>query len=295
MEKSVDLQAVKGALRALEDQGEKVTARKVLTLTGGSMTTVLRLLREAQTARGLEAQTLQNSLPQPVVQALLAFAGAEVAAASNILKADLESERARGLETLEALELAEARITALQGDLMASLRETDEARKEAEKAAAAWGREIEGLQRQVAELETERRQLIEAGEAARTSAAKADMKVERADQATAKAESWATELATRMAALQEEKTALEKSLAAAEQHAAVAGQRYQDLFDQAKRADCAAQAHLAEIRSAAEKEAAALRERIQAADLATAKAEARAERTEAELEKMRKNLNGTRT
>ena len=48
MKKKVDLKTVKAAINELEGQGEPVTPRKVLAVTGGSMTTVLTLMREAQ-------------------------------------------------------------------------------------------------------------------------------------------------------------------------------------------------------------------------------------------------------
>ncbi len=287
METVADLNAVQEAMRALEEQGEKITSRKVQAITGGSMTTVLRLFREAQQDWKAARPSPQRSLPQALAETILAYVGGEVAASSQALEAELQATSAREKEALEALELAEQRIAALQADLMQCLREMDQGRMEAERAQAASSNEIEGLRIQVGGLQTERRQLIEAGEASRLAAAKAELKVERADLATTKAEELAAALATKSQALQDEKTAQEKLLAAAEQRAAIAEQRFQDFCDQAKRAEIAATSQLIELKSATEKETRALCDRIQAADLATSKADARAKKLEIEINKLR--------
>ncbi|MEZ4484349.1 MAG: hypothetical protein R2864_07030 [Syntrophotaleaceae bacterium] len=68
-------------------------------------------------------------------------------------------------------------------------------------------------------MQTERSQLIESGEAARTEAAKALLQVERADMAANKAEGRVRELETELLSLRDEKGVAEKAQAVAEQKA----------------------------------------------------------------------------
>jgi len=89
---------------------------------------------------------------------------------------------------LAELDKSETRVEALEEELKTEKKTGESYRQEAEKKEAVALQKIQDLEKRVLELERVRDQLIKAGEASRTEAAKAQMQVERADRAAALAE-----------------------------------------------------------------------------------------------------------
>lgn len=296
MKKKVDLKTVKAAINELEGQGEPVTPRKVLAVTGGSMTTVLTLMREAQEQLAAAALVPNKSLPENIADAIQAHVTAQVVTAIGQVQAELAATRVRENEALAALALSEERVEVLQAELLQAIRDNDLFRLEAEKSAAGAGKVAEWQRKQLDDLKAEQRRLIDAGEVAKTAVAIAELQLQRADQAATKAEAQASELQENYQALQEKYVALEKRLtaekAAAEQRAGQAEQQALGLTSQLGWAERTMVTQVAEIKDACAKESEALRDRIRAADHAATKAEDRAARLEAELRVLNEKITG---
>lgn len=296
MKKKVDLKMIKAAISELDGQGEPVTSRKVQAVTGGSMTTVLELMREAQQELAAGALVPQKNLPESVAEAIQGHVTAQVVAAIALVQAELAGTRAREDETLAALQMSEERVDVLQAELLQAIRENDKIRLASEKEAAGAEKEAEWLRKQLDDLKAEQRRLSEAGESAKTAVAIAELQLQRADQAAAKAEAQASELQEKYQALQEKYVALEKRLtaekAAAEQRAGQAEQQALGLTSQLGWAERTMVTQVAEIKDACAKESEALRDRVRAADLAVTKAEERVARLEAELRVLNEKITG---
>ncbi|MHB8975521.1 MAG: DNA-binding protein [Trichloromonadaceae bacterium] len=186
MQAVATIETVRQAIQQLEDEGRKVTGRAVLAITGGSLGTVLKLIRQAQ-EEGDEAQNAAE-IPealQNAIRAALATAGKDARQQIEDRITLAEDMRTQALEGLQA---AEARIEALEADLAAVRAQAEEQQREAEKAAAVAREQQQAAQVRIHDLGAERKQLIESGEAARIEAAKATARADLAELAATKAE-----------------------------------------------------------------------------------------------------------
>ncbi len=291
MQKKVDLKMVKEVIKELQVRGEPVTARKILAVTGGSMTTVSLLYREAQ--EGLAAAELvQNpKLPDSIAEAIQDHVTTQVVAAISQLKAELAAARDREDETIGILGDAEEQVERLQQKLQQCYQEIASLRLQAEKSAAAGAQLAEGLSRQLEDLRAEQRRLAEAGEAARTGLALAKLERKKAEEVAERAEAKATDLQAKHEALLGQHANFERRLAAekaaAEQKAAKSEQKALELDSQRQFLEGLLNRQREEAKEDGKRETEVLQDRIKVADDALARAEERAARLEAELRELR--------
>jgi len=257
MQKVANLETVSRACMQLRDEGQKITGRAVVSITGGSLGTVLSLIKDWKQEADKVPLTQPEEIPAELQAAMIRSLGFAQDKATEILKEKIEEASAREVEALEGLAEAERQISDLTGQVAEIRGQAVEKDQAADKAAAVSTEKIESMEIRVQILETERRQLIESAEASRTEAAKALMQVERADQATTKAES-------RMETLETELIECSTGKVEAEKVAAVAEQRSSDLVEQ-----------LAETRATTEQRAAYLTEQL--AETRTTLAETKSE------------------
>lgn len=223
MQTVVNLEAVRRAIRTIEADGGKPTARAILAQTGGSMATVLRLLKEAQEVEAA-ASCYDDALPDTLVDAIRAALGANRQECQGAAEARVAEAESRETAAVDALAGAEAQIEAATREV-ASLRERVAALEgENEKQAAIHAEAARVAGERISALEVERRQLVEAGESARTEAAKALMQLERADRTAAQAEQRVTDLLSQIDAERSAKTDAEKQAAVAVAQAEAAGE-----------------------------------------------------------------------
>lgn len=216
---------VKEACRALEIEGSKISARNVYARVGGSMTTVLNYLQQYQAESAAAAAAGSAKLSDSVVKAILVEIGRQTEEAQTHAQLMIDQATERESVAVEALEVAEKQLGNLQHQLGQVKELAEQNRLVADKSEAEQNKVIEGLVRQVDALKVERQQLIEAGEAARTEAAKSQMQVERADKAAEKAE-------VQVAKLQEQLDLIKEQKAEALKYSAVAEQQSSDLIEQ---------------------------------------------------------------
>ena len=226
MQTVANLETVSRACNQLEAEGQKITGRAVLAITGGSLGTVLSLIKEWRQG-AIAAPVAQPEIPAELQAVLTRCLGLAQDKAAEVLKAQINDATTRETEALEGLAEAEELIATLTASVAEIRQQTIEKDQTADKAAAVAAEKIESMTERIQALETERRQLIEAAEASRTEAAKAFMQVERADLATVKAED-------RLQALEVQIVECTTVKIEAEKVAAVAKQRSTDMAEQLK-------------------------------------------------------------
>jgi chromosome segregation ATPase len=217
MQQVASYEMVAGACEKLEREGLKITGRSVLIITGGSLATVLGHIKRWRLNKESAPSLAPVEIPSDVQGVILRALGQAQVDAADKLKEEIDQAGAREAEALEGLSGAERRIEQLTDELNAIRTRAEEERQATEKTAAVATERIDTLVSRVQELETERRQLIEAAEASRTETAKAQLQIARADEATAKAEARAEHLEAQLADTLNGRVAAEKAQAVAEQ------------------------------------------------------------------------------
>jgi chromosome segregation ATPase len=173
----------------------------------------------------VSAPVAQPEIPAELQAVLIKSLGIAQDKAAADLRREIDESNAREAEALEGLAEAEKQISILTAQVAEIRQLASEKDQAADKAIAVAAEKIESMAERIQALEIERRQLIESAEASRTEAAKALMQVERADQATAKAED-------RLQALDVQVVECNTRKVEAEKYAAVAEQRSVDLIEQ---------------------------------------------------------------
>lgn len=253
MQQVATAETVARAIRNLEAEGQKVTGRAVLAITGGSLGTVLQHIRTYR-EQGAPAAAAKE-IPESYQGATLRLIGQVQAETRQALQEQITAAQASEAEALEGLSGAEQQIKALTAELDRVKAKAEADRQAAEKAAAVATEKIEGQQQTIEALQKECRQLIEAGEAARTEATKAQMQVERADQAAEKAEAKTRMLEEIVDQLRNQLGDTEKALAKLEQFASD--------WEVIKETTAASLADAAEARQKAEVRAQDLEDRLE--------------------------------
>lgn len=218
MDKIVDLTDINKAIRQVRERGDRVSRRNIHEIVGGSMTTVHKLLKQALFVES-ELAKGPSDLSESLTQAVLFEISCHVQEATKGLERCITELTAREEEILSDLEGAEVRLEALENELTATQAQMKDERQSAEKAVAVAAEQISGLKLQLEKLATENGHLIVAGEAARTETAKAQLSIERADNAAQKAEAQIQKLDRQLMELMSAKTEAEKVAAVAECHA----------------------------------------------------------------------------
>lgn len=217
MQQVATYETVIRACENLKSEGQKITGRAVLAITGGSLGTILGHIKEWRQNAAQAPTYLPATIPAELQAAILRAIGFAQDEASAKLKESIDQASARESEALDGLTQAESRIEMLTTELTKVRSHADNDRQECEKIQAVLREKIDFLTRRTQDLEIERKQLIETAEASRTETAKALLQIERADQASSKAEARVHALESELKRILEEKIVAEKSQAVAEQ------------------------------------------------------------------------------
>lgn len=217
MQQIATYETVARACERLNSEGQKVTGRAVLSITGGSLGRVLGFIKEWRQGATQALTAMPSEIPAELQTAILRALGLAQEEALAKIKEETEQAALREAEAFEGLAEAERRIDDLAAKLARIQKQSAEDLQTSETATAVTTEKIESMRIRIEALETERRQLIEAAEASRTEAAKALVQVERADKATGKAEAMVQKLDAQLSTVQNEKVSAEKAAAVAEQ------------------------------------------------------------------------------
>jgi chromosome segregation ATPase len=216
MKKTIDYELVKEACKALEVEGSKVTARNINARIGGSMTTVVRHLKRYQEEVDAAAKSGTTRISEDVLKAIIVEIGKQTEEIQQTAKERVDQAQNREKEVLRELEQSEEQVQSLKGQLCDVNEQLAHQCKDAEKTKALASEKIEGLSAEVQTLRAERQHLIESGEVARTETAKVKLQIERADDATQKAEQENKQLREQVKSLISEKNEAEKIAAVME-------------------------------------------------------------------------------
>lgn len=233
MEKTIGLKDIQSAMNQLRERGERISRRSVQALTGGSMTSVHRLMTDVLAEERTVATVPTSELPETLLKAILGEIGNQVRGATNELECRISEMTVREQEILSDLEGSEGQIAALERELAAVKAQLVEERQAADKTTAVAVEQIAGLRSQLDKLSTENENLIRSGEVSRMEAAKALLQVERADIDASKAEARVVELEDRLSKCALAAAEAEKRAAVSEQHAHDLEKRIAELNTQA--------------------------------------------------------------
>lgn len=215
MQKRATYDAVVETCEKLTNEGQKVTGRSVLAITGGSLGTVLGYIKRWKENFSKSSGNMPTEIPPELQSILLRSLGIAQDAAEEKLREEIKEMGSREAEALNGLISTETQVEKLETKL-SGLQESSELEKyESEKINAVLQEKIDSLNKRVQNLETERSQLIESAELSRTETAKAQLQIERADMATVKAEAAAQQLVDDLREVTEHKIEAEKDLAVA--------------------------------------------------------------------------------
>ena len=176
-EKRVTLKSVKQAMTKLQSRGDRPSNRNIRNiLGGGSPNEIQAILQDIEKAEGAGVN-LPTDLPNALQGAILKEVYTLISDATKGLQEQVQKTQAEQMDALDELEQAQEYIEDLRTRLD---RSTDDFKSEQQHS--------KDLEKQIQDLKIERRQLIESREIALTAAAKAQLHVERADQAATKYE-----------------------------------------------------------------------------------------------------------
>ncbi|MEZ4484350.1 MAG: DNA-binding protein [Syntrophotaleaceae bacterium] len=117
MQQVATYESVSRACELLKGEGQKVTGRAVLAITGGSLGTVLGLIKEWRKGDTQTSALLPSEIPAELQTSLLRALALARAEAETKLKEEIEQANAREAEALEGLANAESHIEKNTGQL----------------------------------------------------------------------------------------------------------------------------------------------------------------------------------
>jgi len=239
MKEKATYEAVINACEQLQRNGQKITGRAVVSIIGGgSLGTVLSHIKTWRQHGTGNSPAASTEIPADLQTAIVKALTLAQDHAKEKLQGEIDQSTLRETEALEGLAEAEKKIEETSGKLADTIQQLTETKQAADTAAAIANEKTTSLTLRVDALETERRQLIESAEIARTEAAKAMLQIERADQATVKAEKRLQDIEAQFAAIQQQKTESDKRAALAEQKNELQAELLADIrssFDELKK------------------------------------------------------------
>lgn len=183
MERTITLHKVQAAIRELRDNGERVSRRNVLAITGGGMSTVHQLMSQVEDLEALQASVPDPNISEELRKVLLVEIGTQVKKATETLQEQIRQLQGREQEALEALAAFEARTEKLSQALMAARGEVEKERLAKEKAGAVAAETIARQEKMVSGLRAEKMQLNSSLESERIELARSRVLLENATQA----------------------------------------------------------------------------------------------------------------
>lgn len=159
MSKKVTYKDVKAACEALQAEGTKITVRAVLAITGGSMATIMAMIRKWEEAC---ADPGPYSLSDELQQAFRAEISQVVAGTREQDRQALERAQAGEADALAGLQAAESRVEALERDLEETQKQLKDVRAYYEKREAVSAERRQLQQETIASLEQEKAALQDA-------------------------------------------------------------------------------------------------------------------------------------
>jgi len=230
MGETLTLENVRKAMQKLKGEGERVSRRNVLAVTGGSMSTVHRLMGRIEDIEASEAVMVTTRISDALHKALREEIAQHVQLTTSALEEQIRLLQDREKEALDALAAVELRAEKLSDELETLRHNAGREQQRFEQEHAIAQATIARLENELSRHQADNTQLIEAAEAAKGETARVQLQIERAEKTADKYEARAEKLEVELKKVRED-------LAQAEQQAAVANQRANDLSDALAKAE----------------------------------------------------------
>lgn len=181
MQQVATKESVRLAMKKLEAERQRVTGRAVMSITGGSLGTILALIKEVR-AEGYSGFEGGIEISDDLKLAMAQEIGAVARKVREQMAAEVAQARADAAEALESLMSAESQIRLLSEELEEMRMDLRRQQAEAEKAVALADEKIMAHSERIAELSADRRDLAVSLEAERNRAVTAEKAAAVAEQ-----------------------------------------------------------------------------------------------------------------
>jgi len=217
MEKLATEETVWQACDQIEAEGRKVSGRAVQNEIGGSLSTILPLIKSWRVRDS--KNTVAPEISADLLKSILLALGQSAKKATESLSIKLEEATECEREVLEDLAESEKLNATLGADLSAAKAHIIELQQRHDKESAVAAETNAGLREQIGKLHQEKNALTLSREEAKTEAVTGQLQLNRADQAATKSEEKVLELEKQASALIRANTEAEKVIAVAARHA----------------------------------------------------------------------------
>lgn len=164
MKSPITLDAVQQAIATLQEQGERISRRNVLAITGGGMSTVHRLMIQVEEIDAQKALAATTGLSASLLVAINTEITNKISQNTQLLHDQIQGLKRREQEVLDSLALAEDQAEGLAAHLNEVTQVRDQERSESAKAQAAADHAIAHLQQSLIHQQEANRQLHDKAE-----------------------------------------------------------------------------------------------------------------------------------
>ena len=232
MEDMLTIENVRDAIQKLKNDGERVTRRNVIAITGGSMSTVHRMMGQIEDMEAKAAAVPLGGISEALSSAIREEIDQHIQKVSTALQEQIYLLQDREKQALDALTVSENRAGRLEKELEKQILKAGQEKADLEKRLAVAKENISHLERDLESCNDERTKSQKDAELARQDASKLQFQLDRAERSLDKLE-------TKIDYLETELLKERKSLAKAEKDAAVSHQKALDLRDALEKAELA--------------------------------------------------------
>ena len=165
MKSPMTLEAVQQAIASLQKQGERISRRNVLAITGGSMSTVHQLMIQVEEIDAQKALAATTGLSASLLVAINTEIADKIKQSTHLLHGQIQELKQREQEALDSLVLMEKEVERLSVNLKALTEEQGQERSHSAKAQAIADHAIANLQQALIQQQEANRQLRDKAEA----------------------------------------------------------------------------------------------------------------------------------
>ena len=182
MDDLVTIEKVRDAIQKLKNDGERVTRRNVIAVTGGSMSTVHRLMGQIEDLEARAAATPLGGISETLTRAILEEIELNTRKVATALRDQVSLLQEREKQALEALSSTELRASRLEKDHEKFRGEAGQGRVVLEKNLAVALERVSHLENDLVLCHEERTKSQEAAELARQDVSKLQFQLEQSEQ-----------------------------------------------------------------------------------------------------------------
>ena len=220
MKTTITLENVQQAIANLQQQGERISRRNVLAITGGGMSTVHKLMIQVEEIDAQKALAATTGLSASLLAAINTEIADKISQNTQLLHEQIQGLKRREQEALDALALMEDQAEGLAANRKEVTEERDQERSESTKAQAAADHVIAHLQQSLVQQQEDNRTLRDKAEMLGQENARTRHQVAVAEAHAVKLEKQCDDIRTELEQSRNQYADAEKRAAVAKQKAA---------------------------------------------------------------------------